>query len=255
VTSGITADDSGWFGHLADDVRRDLGRVVDEFARRPYQGLVQNVIHGLTEPDHREPDPNPFHGYHPPAGPQPPGPSPRPADYPPDWPWPPNLPAPGEPGSLENPLHGYWGPKPPWWDDPGNPDLWDGWVPPEASISLAGRHDSAPRLPDKENPTMTQPAYISPQRMRDIAGDHENIAEGIDDDRGRADEVVPAVLTWAPIQWRTKEAVLQAMDRHERSLREEAAGHRTLADQLRARANGFEQTDAANASRIEGVAE
>ena len=100
---------------------------------------------------------------------------------------------------------------------------------------------------------MTEPTYISPQLMRDVAGEHESIAQEIDAARARADEVVPAVLTWAPIQYRTKAAVIDVMNRHEQSLREEAIDHRTLADKLRVQATRFEQVDDDNSSRIGDV--
>lgn len=100
---------------------------------------------------------------------------------------------------------------------------------------------------------MTEPIVTDPELMRNMAAEHDGIAEQIDTARIQAEQVAPAVYTWGPIMSRTKAAVTDVLAQHDQSLREEAAHHRRMAEELRSRAAAFEAADEANATRIRTV--
>jgi len=97
---------------------------------------------------------------------------------------------------------------------------------------------------------MTEPITASPELMRQVADEHDAIADLLDGARARAAQVQSAVQSWGNIMSQTKQAAAEVMARHDRALQQEAASHRLLAGRLRGHAAGFEQGDTDNAARI-----
>ena len=97
---------------------------------------------------------------------------------------------------------------------------------------------------------MSEPVQVSPQLMRSVANQHEEIAEQIAAARAASAEISAAVSTFGPIMHQVKAAVADVLAQRDTALSQHDATHRDAAAALRAAATNFVSQDEINAERL-----
>ena len=96
----------------------------------------------------------------------------------------------------------------------------------------------------------TEPVQVSPQLIRDVANQHEEVAERIAVARAASADVLAAVSGFGPIMYRVKAAVADVLAQRDVALGQHDATHRDAAAALRTAADTFVSQDELNAERL-----
>jgi hypothetical protein len=91
---------------------------------------------------------------------------------------------------------------------------------------------------------------ISPEVMRAVAEQHDEVADRLDEVRAAGAEIHAAVATYGPIMHQVKAAVADVLASREATLLSVQGTHRDTADNLRRHATNFVATDELNAERL-----
>jgi hypothetical protein len=91
---------------------------------------------------------------------------------------------------------------------------------------------------------------ISPEVMRAVADQHDEVADRLDQVRSAGDEIHAAVASYGPIMHQVKAAVADVLGNREATLLSVQDTHRSAADNLRRHAANFVATDELNAERL-----
>ena len=97
---------------------------------------------------------------------------------------------------------------------------------------------------------MNDRIQISPEVMRAVADQHDEVADRLDEVRATGAEIHAAVASYGPIMHQVKAAVADVLGRREATLLSVQNTHRTTADNLRRHAANFVATDELNAERL-----
>lgn len=97
---------------------------------------------------------------------------------------------------------------------------------------------------------MNDRIQISPEVMRAVANQHDEVAELIIAARSAGAEIHGAVASYGPIMHEVKAAVADVLSARDAALGSHAATHRSTADVLRREAANFTSADELNAERL-----
>jgi hypothetical protein len=97
---------------------------------------------------------------------------------------------------------------------------------------------------------MNDRIQISPEVMRAVADQHDEVADRLDEVRAAGAEIHAAVATYGPIMHQVKAAVADVLGSREATLLSVQRTHRDTADNLRRHAGNFVATDELNAERL-----
>ena len=97
---------------------------------------------------------------------------------------------------------------------------------------------------------MTEPIQISPQVMRDVANQHDEVADKVAEARLAGEDIHAAVNSYGPIMHQVKAAVADLLGQREAALLAHAETHRSAAAALRREATNFTSQDEINAERL-----
>lgn len=96
----------------------------------------------------------------------------------------------------------------------------------------------------------SEPVQVSPQLIRDVANQHEEVADQIALARAAGADILLAVAGFGPIMHRVKAAVADVLAQRDAALDQHDATHRDAATALRAAAANFVSQDELNAERL-----
>jgi hypothetical protein len=97
---------------------------------------------------------------------------------------------------------------------------------------------------------MSEPIQISPEVMRAVANQHDEVADKITAARLAGTDIHAAVATFGPIMHQVKAAVADLLAQRDAALLQHEESHRNAADQLRRQATNFTTADEVNAERL-----
>ena len=97
---------------------------------------------------------------------------------------------------------------------------------------------------------MNDRIQISPEVMRAVADQHDEVADRLDEVRAAGAEIHAAVASYGPIMHQVKAAVADLLGNREATLLSVQSTHRNTADNLRLQAANFVATDELNAERL-----
>jgi hypothetical protein len=97
---------------------------------------------------------------------------------------------------------------------------------------------------------MTDRIQITPEVMRAVADQHDEVADKIDEVRVAGTDIHAAVSSYGPIMHQVKAAVTDLLASREAALLSVQNTHRNTADNLRRQATNFTATDELNAERL-----
>ena len=97
---------------------------------------------------------------------------------------------------------------------------------------------------------MTDPIHIDPQVMREVANQHDEVADKIAAARAASPEILAAVNGYGPIMHQVKAAVADVLAARDAALLAHDATHRVVAEGLRREATNFVTQDDVNAERL-----
>ena len=97
---------------------------------------------------------------------------------------------------------------------------------------------------------MNDRIHISPEVMRAVADQHDEVADRLDEVRAAGAEIHAAVASYGPIMHQVKAAVANALGSREAALLSVQSTHRNTADNLRRQATNFVAADELNAERL-----
>jgi hypothetical protein len=97
---------------------------------------------------------------------------------------------------------------------------------------------------------MNHRIQISPEVMRAVAVQHDEVADRLDEVRAAGAEIHAAVASYGPIMHQVKAAVADLLGSREATLLSVQSTHRNTADNLRRHAANFVATDELNAERL-----
>jgi Excreted virulence factor EspC, type VII ESX diderm len=97
---------------------------------------------------------------------------------------------------------------------------------------------------------MSEPIQISPEVMRAVANQHDEVADKITAARVAGADIHAAVATFGPIMHQVKAAVADLLAQRDAALLQHEETHRNAADQLRRQATNFTSADEVNAERL-----
>jgi Excreted virulence factor EspC, type VII ESX diderm len=97
---------------------------------------------------------------------------------------------------------------------------------------------------------MNDRIQISPEVMRAVADQHDEVADKIAEARLAGAEIHAAVSSYGPIMHRVKAAVADLLSQRDAALLEHDATHRRAADVLRREATNFTSADELNSERL-----
>jgi hypothetical protein len=101
---------------------------------------------------------------------------------------------------------------------------------------------------------MTEPVIgVNPEVLRDVANQHEGVADTIAAARSASGDIHAAVASFGPIMHRFKAAVADVLDDRDAALAAHDERHREVASQLRRQANGFEGAEEENVTNLRSV--
>jgi hypothetical protein len=93
-------------------------------------------------------------------------------------------------------------------------------------------------------------ARIDPAVLHRVAGDHDTVADVIEEARAAGPDIAAAVSTYGAIMYQVKAAVSEVVQARDTALSEHRDTHRALADNLRLQATKYVAVDDANADRL-----
>ncbi|BBZ15058.1 type VII secretion target [Mycobacterium branderi] len=97
---------------------------------------------------------------------------------------------------------------------------------------------------------MSEPIQISPQVLREVADQHDDVAEMITQARLAGEVIHAAVSTYGAIMHQVKAAVSDLLAQREQALLEHGETHRAAAAALRREATNYATADEINAERL-----
>lgn len=92
---------------------------------------------------------------------------------------------------------------------------------------------------------------ITPDVLRQLAAQHDSIADEIASARSAGQEIMASVATHGPIMHAFKDAVADVVDRRDTAFAAHEADHRAAADKLRDAAARFDEQEGINAARLQ----
>ena len=98
---------------------------------------------------------------------------------------------------------------------------------------------------------MADPVRIDPDVLREVATQHDAVADQISAARAAGDEIDAAVSTYGPIMHQVKAAVADVLAERDAALLEHGAAHRAVADELRRHAVAVSEVEADNVKRFD----
>jgi hypothetical protein len=100
---------------------------------------------------------------------------------------------------------------------------------------------------------MTEPIRINPEVLREVAGNHEDVARIVDDARARSADIAAAVESYGPIMHQVKSAVGDLLADRDTALADHSARHRAASDELHRAVHLYRNTDAENAENYRNL--
>jgi excreted virulence factor EspC (type VII ESX diderm) len=97
---------------------------------------------------------------------------------------------------------------------------------------------------------MADPVRIDPDVLREVATQHDAVADQISAARTAGEDIYAAVSTCGPIMHRVKVAVADVLAERDAALLEHGAAHRAVADELRRHAVAVSEVEAENVKRF-----
>jgi hypothetical protein len=97
---------------------------------------------------------------------------------------------------------------------------------------------------------MNDRIQITPAVLREVADQHDEVAERIATAQSAGSEIHAAVASYGPIMHQVKAAAADLLNQRDAALAEHAATHRSAADVLRREAGNFTSADELNAERL-----
>jgi hypothetical protein len=97
---------------------------------------------------------------------------------------------------------------------------------------------------------MTEPIQIDPAAMRDVANQHDEVADTIAAARATSAEILAAVNSYGPIMYQVKAATAELLADRDTALALHEQTHRHTAVGLRREATNFVGQDEINAERL-----
>ena len=98
---------------------------------------------------------------------------------------------------------------------------------------------------------MADSVRIDPEVLREVATQHDAVADQISAARAAGDEIDSAVSTYGPIMHQVKAAVADVLAERDAALLEHGAAHRAVADELRRHAVAVSEVEAENVKRFD----
>jgi Excreted virulence factor EspC, type VII ESX diderm len=98
---------------------------------------------------------------------------------------------------------------------------------------------------------MADSVRIDPDVIRDVARQHDSVADQINAARAAGDDIYAAVSTYGPIMHEVKAAVADLLAERDAALLEHDAAHRAAAEELRRHARAVTDVDADSAKRLD----
>jgi hypothetical protein len=97
---------------------------------------------------------------------------------------------------------------------------------------------------------MNDRIQVSPEVMRAVADQHDEVAERIVAAQSASADIHAAVSSYGAIMYQVKAAVADVLGQRDTTLLEQANTHRSAADVLRREAANFTSADELNAERL-----
>ena len=98
---------------------------------------------------------------------------------------------------------------------------------------------------------MADPVRIDPDVLREVATQHDAVADQISAARAAGDDINAAVSTYGPIMHQVKAAAADVLAERDAALLEHGAAHRAVADELRRHAVAVGEVEAENVKRFD----
>jgi|ERR1700758_3449634 len=98
---------------------------------------------------------------------------------------------------------------------------------------------------------MADPVRIDPDVLREVATQHDAVADQISAARAAGDDINAAVSTYGPIMHHVKAAVADLLAERDAALLEHGGAHRAVADELRRHAVAVSEVEAENVKRFD----
>jgi hypothetical protein len=98
---------------------------------------------------------------------------------------------------------------------------------------------------------MADSVRIDPDVLREVARQHDSVADQIEAARTAGDDIYTAVSTYGPIMHQVKAAVADLLADRDAALLQHGAAHRAIADELRRHAGAVTDVEAESAKRLD----
>jgi hypothetical protein len=98
---------------------------------------------------------------------------------------------------------------------------------------------------------MADSVRIDPDVLRDVARQHDSVADQVIAARAAGDDIYAAVATYGPIMHQVKAAVADLLAERDAALLEHGAAHRAAAEELRRHAGAVTDVEAESAKRLD----
>jgi len=98
---------------------------------------------------------------------------------------------------------------------------------------------------------MSEPIRITPSVLREVAGNHDEVARTLDEARQKGADIHAAAQTLGPIMHQVKSAVSDVLAEREEAFVNHAARHRAASNELHSAANTYTGVDEQNASDLD----
>jgi Excreted virulence factor EspC, type VII ESX diderm len=98
---------------------------------------------------------------------------------------------------------------------------------------------------------MSEPIRITPSVLREVAGNHDEVARTLDEARQKGADIHAAAQTLGPIMHQVKSAVSDVLAEREEAFVNHAARHRAASNELHSAANIYTSVDEQNASDLD----
>jgi hypothetical protein len=102
---------------------------------------------------------------------------------------------------------------------------------------------------------MSEPIRITPAVLREVAGNHQEVAHTLESARERGADIHAAAQSLGPIMHQVKAAVGDVLAERDDAFAGHAARHRMTSDELHKAAHTYTSVDEDNAGKIRNVAE
>ena len=97
---------------------------------------------------------------------------------------------------------------------------------------------------------MTEPIRITPSVLREVAGNHDEVARVLDEARAKGVDIHAAAQTLGPIMHEVKSAVGDVLAQREEAFVNHAARHRAASNELIRAAHTYTSVDQQNAADL-----